>query len=104
MLIKAQMLEQRTCSDHQCDLGASIRTWASICRGCEAFFSLFFLWSQRVLMGLWGEMGLKDKKKRGERGKRRRRAGGLKSQPAFNFSQTALEVVSNALHIQRHVR
>lgn len=43
MLIKAQMLEQRTCSDHQCDLGASIRTWASMCRGCEAFFSFFFV-------------------------------------------------------------
>lgn len=52
MLIKAQMLEQRTCSDQQCDLGASIRTWDSMCRGCEVFFFSFFLSKQRVLMGL----------------------------------------------------
>lgn len=43
MLIKPKMLEQRTCLDHQCDLGASIRTWNSTCRGCEFYLILFFV-------------------------------------------------------------
>lgn len=51
-----------------------------------------------------GHVGGKETENKNKMGKKGwRRAGGLKSPPAFNFTQTTLEVLPNALHIQRHV-